>query len=276
VNDINPDVDWQLYSIQARLAHPFSPQQTSWKAQVVKDASCLPVCFIDARDVQDRLDEVMGIGGWKDEYELVPGEKTIFCRLWLNLPDRGWVPRSDIGAMSDQPDIGDKMKSAVSDALKRTAVKWGVGRYLYSMHSGWVDYDTQKKRIPDSAYAKLNAAVERAIKAHRQKYHDFYSVQPNVVPPPPKVTATPPAQAKPPSEPVLSEAQVNSLRGKLIQTTVADEPTICARYAEQNGLHIPSFEFLPERFLGGLVKRLDEIIDAEAKQKAKNQPVPSR
>jgi hypothetical protein len=35
----------------------------------------------------------------------------------------------------------------VSDALKRAAVKWGIGRYLYSLPKQWVDYDPQEQRL---------------------------------------------------------------------------------------------------------------------------------
>ena len=37
------------------------------------------------------------------------------------------------------------MKAAFSDALKRAAVKLGVGRYLYRLGGQWVDYDEKAK-----------------------------------------------------------------------------------------------------------------------------------
>jgi hypothetical protein len=36
---------------------------------------------------------------------------------------------------------GDRMKAAFSDALKRAAVKLGIGRFLYHVPGQWVDYD---------------------------------------------------------------------------------------------------------------------------------------
>jgi hypothetical protein len=53
----------------------------------------------------------------------------------------------DVGSESEQPDSGDRRKSAFSDALKRAAVKFGVGRFLYSFPSVWVDYDPRTRRI---------------------------------------------------------------------------------------------------------------------------------
>src|SRR5262249_36601388 len=40
-----------------------------------------------------------------------------------------------------------RMKAAFSDALKRAAVKFGVGRYLYRLPSQWVDYDPQRRQF---------------------------------------------------------------------------------------------------------------------------------
>src|SRR5207248_3090638 len=47
----------------------------------------------------------------------------------------------------EQPDGGDRLKAAFSDALKRTAVKLGIGRYLYRLPQQWVDYDPAKKQF---------------------------------------------------------------------------------------------------------------------------------
>jgi hypothetical protein len=53
----------------------------------------------------------------------------------------------DVGGPSEQPDGGDRLKAELSDALKRAAVKFGVGRYLYGLPSQGVDYDPQRKQF---------------------------------------------------------------------------------------------------------------------------------
>src|SRR5262249_54020635 len=58
-----------------------------------------------------------------------------------------WLTKVDVGGPSEQPDGGDGLKAAFSDALKRAAVKYGVGRYLYRLPSQWVDYDPQRKQF---------------------------------------------------------------------------------------------------------------------------------
>lgn len=127
------------------LAEPFQTTQVHWKPQAVKGNRCLAVAYIDARLVMDRLDEVVGPGGWKDEYQQLDGG-AILCRLSVKV-DGEWVSKEDVGGQSEQPDDGDRRKAAFSDALKRAAVKWGVGRYLYDLPLSWVDYDEKTRRI---------------------------------------------------------------------------------------------------------------------------------
>src|SRR5262249_31196354 len=68
------------------------------------------------------------------------------CRLRLRIGNR-WITKVDVGGPSEQPDGGDRLKAAFSDALKRAAVKFGVGRYLYRLPSQWLDYDPQKRQF---------------------------------------------------------------------------------------------------------------------------------
>jgi hypothetical protein len=60
------------------------------------------------------------------------------------------------------------MKAAFSDALKRAAVKFGVGRYLYRLPAQWVDYDPVKRQfartptLPPFALPKRRSAVTQS------------------------------------------------------------------------------------------------------------------
>jgi hypothetical protein len=101
--------------------------------------------YIDARCVQDRLDAVVGAANWQDDYEFLP-DGSVLCRLSLRLGGE-WIVKADVGGPSEQPDEGDRHKAAVSDALKRAAVKWGIGRYLYRLPQQWCDFDLAKKRF---------------------------------------------------------------------------------------------------------------------------------
>src|SRR5204862_948337 len=127
------------------LSAPFDPREVRFKPAVVSGNRALALAYVDARVIQDRLDDVLGVTGWQDEYECLP-DGSVVCRLRLRLGDE-WITKMDVGGPSEQPDGGDRMKAAFSDALKRAAVKFGVGRYLYRLPSQWVDYDPLKRQF---------------------------------------------------------------------------------------------------------------------------------
>lgn len=131
--------------IQTALAGLFSLDKLGWKPQAVKGNRAMACCYIDARDVMDRLDSVVGVGAWQDEYQVLP-DGSVMCHLRVRINGE-WITKSDVGGMSEQPDGGDRLKAAFSDALKRTAVKFGIGRYLYSLPAVWCDYDPTKKQF---------------------------------------------------------------------------------------------------------------------------------
>ena len=77
----------------------------------------------------NRLDDVLGPANWWDEY--MPQENSVICRLTIRLPDGTTLTKSDAGGYAGMSDSGDDDKSGFSDAFKRAAVKFGIGRYLY-------------------------------------------------------------------------------------------------------------------------------------------------
>lgn len=137
--------DPQLQTVTAALAEPFEPREVKFKPQMVKNNRCLAMAYIDARLIQDRLDDVLGVKNWEDGYKILT-DGSVMCRLKVKLGDR-WITKTDVGSPSEQPDGGDRLKAAFSDALKRAAVKFGIGRYLYRLPAQWVDYNPVKKQI---------------------------------------------------------------------------------------------------------------------------------
>src|SRR5438128_2337979 len=150
-------------SLTEQLAEPFGDDEVKFKPAVVSGNRALALAYVDARAIQDRLDEVLGVAGWQDEYECLP-DGSVVCRLRLRLGDE-WITKMDVGGPSEQPDEGDRRKAAFSDALKRAAVKFGIGRYLYRLPSQWVDYDPVKRQfartppLPPFALPKRPAAL---------------------------------------------------------------------------------------------------------------------
>jgi hypothetical protein len=147
-----------------RLSAPFDPREVKFKPAVVTGQRALALAYVDARVIQDRLDDVLGVTGWQDEYECLP-DGSVVCRLRLRLGDE-WITKMDVGGQSEQPDEGDRRKAAFSDALKRAAVKFGIGRYLYRLPQQWCDYDPHRKQfsrppaLPPSALPKT---VKRVV-----------------------------------------------------------------------------------------------------------------
>jgi hypothetical protein len=132
-------------TVTAALSAPFEPREIKFKPQIVKNNKALAIAYVDVRLIEDRLDDVLGVENWQDDYDILP-DGSVTCKLRVNLGGE-WVTKMDVGSPSEQPDGGDRLKAAFSDALKRTAVKFGIGRYLYRLPAQWVDYDPAKKQI---------------------------------------------------------------------------------------------------------------------------------
>ncbi len=93
---------------------------------------------LDARAVMDRLDAICP-DHWSFTLEVI-SPSAVKGRLTVM-----GVTREDIGE-------GDTLKGASSDALKRAAVHFGIGRYLYDLPKTWSDWDDQHKvpkHLPD-------------------------------------------------------------------------------------------------------------------------------
>jgi hypothetical protein len=108
----------------AALARPFEANEVKVRVQAGKQLH-----YVTARTVMNRLDEVLGPEAWWDSFE--PGENSVLCRLTIRLPDGVTLTKCDAGGCAGMSDPGDDDKSAMSDAFKRAAVKFGCGRYLY-------------------------------------------------------------------------------------------------------------------------------------------------
>lgn len=125
----------------AALSAPFPGDAVHWRAQTLnrEGTSAMALAYIDARDVMDRLDQVCGPANWQDSYSETPKGRLI-CTLSLRIGDE-WISKSDGAGDTDV----EGEKGAISDALKRAAVKWGVGRYLYDMPIIWAECEFYEK-----------------------------------------------------------------------------------------------------------------------------------
>jgi len=127
------------HEIQEALTRPFDAKAISWRVGATsKDKTkAIPLAYIDARDVMKRLDDVFGLD-WQCRYS--HAENKTICEIGVCI-DGVWIWRA--GGAGDT-DI-EAEKGAISDAFKRAAVLFGVGRYLYNIPNIWVEIDEYKK-----------------------------------------------------------------------------------------------------------------------------------
>ena len=141
----------------AKLAAPFPPERVSWRVgSTTQDKKKgLALAYVDARDVMDRLDVLCGPAGWQCRYPHANG-KTV-CEIGIKVGDE-WIWKADGAGDTDV----EAEKGALSDAFKRAAVRWGVGRYLYDVTSPWVELEPAGRsfKIKDSEIPKLRKVLE--------------------------------------------------------------------------------------------------------------------
>jgi hypothetical protein len=94
------------------------------------------VLYLQHTDVQDRLEEVDPAWTCEALVEDRLGD-TVYVRSRMTIKG---VSRENVGEGGDP-------KSAYSDALKRCAMLFGVGRYLYDSDTVWVPYDDRNDKF---------------------------------------------------------------------------------------------------------------------------------
>lgn len=158
-------IDWQA------LAAEFPRGAVHWRAQTLtkNGDKALALAYLDARNVQNRLDDVCGPAGWATEFTETPSGRVL-CTLSIKVGDE-WVAKTDGAGNTDV----EGEKGAISDAFKRAAVHWGIGRYLYALDAVWVPCETwtdnngkprwKKWKGDPWAYVRSNPMPE-ALNAH--------------------------------------------------------------------------------------------------------------
>ena len=104
--------------------------------------------YIDARQVQDLLDQHCE-HGWSSAFRDVAG--GVFCSIQIHGPDGELWVREDAGNRIED-NSQDQMfeqgfKAAASDAFKRAAVQFGIGRFLYDIEKVWLPCNDRRQPI---------------------------------------------------------------------------------------------------------------------------------
>jgi len=154
------------------LGEPFPPEDLQWRVEALsKDKrKALMVPYISHRALMDRLDEVVGVEGWQDSYEVLQtqappdGSYAVKCRL--RIMD---VCKEDVGE-------GDSFKAAFAEAFLRAAAKFGAGRSLL-LEPQWVEHNPSEPSQAKLA-GTVNAYNQPAVETPAE--HPEPSVRPGL------------------------------------------------------------------------------------------------
>ena len=139
------------------LAEPFPFEEIEWRVlHVSKKKPCAQVAaYVDSRAIQNRLDKVLGRENWQNRFVTVSGNgeqpTAHICELSIYYPDRQeWITKSDGAGCTDI----EPVKGGLSNAFKRAASMWNIGRYLYGLKDIWAEID-EYKAICKEEYPEL-------------------------------------------------------------------------------------------------------------------------
>ena len=113
----------------------FHREEIEWRIQQAGEkngrvwAICVP--YVTNRAIQNRLDEVVGPAAWKNQFRCGP-DGGVLCGISIRVGDE-WVTKWDGAENTDVEGV----KGGLSAAMKRAAVQWGIGRYLYALEESF-------------------------------------------------------------------------------------------------------------------------------------------
>jgi hypothetical protein len=109
----------------------FEADAIEWRIQQAGEKNgrvwAITVPYVTNRAIQMRLDEVVGPENWRNEFRPGP-DGGVMCGLSIRVGDE-WVTKWDGAENTDVEGV----KGGLSGAMKRAAVQWGIGRYLYAL-----------------------------------------------------------------------------------------------------------------------------------------------
>jgi len=223
-------------SLWEQLRAPFNPDDLDWKVQSVSFAKrkALVLTYMTTRAIMDRLDDVIGPPNWRDEYTRAP-EGGILCGISIRVGDE-WVTKWDGAPNTDR----ESVKGGLSSALKRAAVRWGIGRYLYRLPTDW---HPVKDGWANGNGIDVSARDPKASRDSRPEHIGWipFPALPSWARPGgsgrPTSSASPPARRQEP-EPPQESATVQSARDRLAEVgceSQGDADALCRMLSKGKG-----------------------------------------
>jgi hypothetical protein len=139
------------------LGQPFQENEIEWRIQQGGFSQngepwAKVLAYVDSRAIQTRLDDTFGPANWMNEIRPIEmaGKVAFIQRLSIRLQDGNWITKEDGAPTTDV----EAWKGGISDALKRAAVLFGIGRYLYDLGTSWAVFVESKSK------ARYNSAIK--------------------------------------------------------------------------------------------------------------------
>lgn len=137
------------------LDAPFPAEDIEWRIQQAGKSGekiwAKVLAYVTNRAIMKRLDEVCGKAGWRNEYRDIPNNGGVECGISIKIEGE-WVTKWDAAENTQV----EAVKGGRSGAMKRAAVQWGIGRYLYNLEEGFATVSTQ--RVNGYHYARSKEA----------------------------------------------------------------------------------------------------------------------
>lgn len=199
-----------------QLKAPFPDKDIEWRAQrsgmsKLNVPYAILLAYVTNRAIQERLDQVFGISGWRNEFAKAP-EGGIMCGISAKFGDE-WITKWDGAENTDF----EAVKGGLSGSMKRAAVQWGIGRYLYNLDATIVR--------PTEAKGSDGDLMVKIKKDKNDKYGDtYYCKRPKL--PDWALPSKEPEPEKPTEQQITAIRQLNAQIGKPVQLVDAQLKTL--------------------------------------------------
>ena len=156
-----------VQEISKKLSAYFPEENIKWRisATTQDKTKGLAVPYIDTRAIQNRLDDTLGIDGWKVSYRPIDG--GFICSLSLKLNNE-WITKEDGSNLTEY----EQIKGGISQSFKRVASSgFSIGRYLYNVEPKWISIKRQSNSyVPNE---KISIPTEFLPKEDISPYLDL-------------------------------------------------------------------------------------------------------
>ena len=141
-----------------KLREPFRKEELEFRVGATNNDKSmgLALAYVQARAIQNRLDELFGVDGWTVSYKEISA--GFICSLSIKINDR-WVTKEDGAGMTEY----ESVKGGISNAFKRVASSgFGIGRYLYNARKNWYPIRQQGRGyiFTETPVLELNNEIE--------------------------------------------------------------------------------------------------------------------